>query len=158
MGQHESPIRPKIARVSAGIALAGALLAGGSAVAQEADAESFAQWREGVRSEALGLGISAEIFDRAFAGVEPIPRIIELDSTQPEVTITFDQYLERVVPESRVAQGRELLAAHHDLLAPIGRKFGVPPRFIVALWGIETSYGKYLGGFPVIAALADSRP
>ena len=154
MGQHESRIRSKIARIIAGIALAGALLAGGGALAQEAGAESFAQWREGVRSEALDLGISAEIFDRAFAGVEPIPRIIELDRSQPEVTITFDQYLERVVPESRVAQGRELLAVHHDLLVPIGRKFGVPPRFIVALWGIETSYGKYLGGFPVIAALA----
>ena len=154
MGQHESRIRSKIARLTAGIALAAALLAGGGALAQETDAESFAQWREGVRSEALGLGISADIFDRAFAGVEPIPRIIELDRSQPEVTITFDQYLERVVPESRVAQGRELLAVHHDLLAPIGRKFGVPPRFIVALWGIETSYGKYLGGFPVIAALA----
>ena len=154
MGQHESRIRSKIARLTAGIALAAALLAGGGALAQETDAESFAQWREGVRSEALGLGISADIFDQAFAGVEPIPRIIELDRSQPEVTITFDQYLERVVPEARVAQGRELLAVHHDLLAPIGRKFGVPPRFIVALWGIETSYGKYLGGFPVIAALA----
>ena len=97
----------KPARVIAGAALAGALLAGGAAAAQEAGIEDFAQWREGVRSEALDLGISATIFDMAFAGIEPIPRIIELDRTQPEVTITFAQYLERVVPESRVAMGRE---------------------------------------------------
>ena len=151
MGQHESRIRLKIARVTAGIALAGALLAGGSAVAQE---ESFAQWREGVRSEALGLGISAEIFDRAFAGIEPIPRIIELDRSQPETTVTFDDYVKGVVSEARVTKGRELLAAHRDLLEPIGREYGVPPRFIVALWGIETNFGQYIGGFPVIGALA----
>ena len=145
-------LRP--AQMAAGVALAGALLAGVGAMAQETGAESFAQWREGVRSEALGLGISANTFDRAFAGIEPIPRIIELDRSQPETTITFAQYLERVVPDSRVAKGRDLLAAHRDILAPIGRKYGVPPRFIVALWGIETNFGQYLGGFPVIGALA----
>ena len=154
MRQHESRIRPKIARAATGIALAGALLAGGSAVAQEASVESFAQWREGVRSEALGLGISAEIFDRAFAGIEPIPRIIELDRSQPETTLTFDDYEKGVVSEARVTKGRELLAAHRDLLEPIGREYGVPPRFIVALWGIETNFGQYTGGFPVIGALA----
>ena len=143
----------KPARMAAILVLASALMAG-SALAQEDGAESFAEWREGVRSEALSLGISAAIFDAAFADVEPIPRVIELDRSQPEVTLTFAEYLERVVPESRVAQGRELLAKHRDLLEPVGRKFGVPPRFIVALWGIETSFGRYLGGFPVIASLA----
>ena len=135
-------------------ALVGAVLAGGGAAAQEAAVESFDQWREGVRSEALGLGISAAIFDRAFAGIEPIPRIIELDRSQPETTVTFDDYVKGVVSEARVAKGQELLAAHRDLLEPIGRKYGVPPRFIVALWGIETNFGQYLGGFPVIGALA----
>ena len=123
-------------------------------MAQKEGAEGFAEWREGVRSEALNLGISAAIFDTAFADVEPIPRVIELDRSQPEVTLTFDQYVERVVPESRVAKGRKLLAEHRELLEPIGRKYGVPPRFIVALWGIETNFGQYLGGFPVIASLA----
>ena len=126
----------------------------GSALAQEDGAESFEEWREGVRSEALSLGISSATFDAAFAGVEPIPRVIELDRSQPEVTLTFDQYVERVVPESRVEKGRALLAAHRDILEPIGKKFGVPPRFIVALWGIETNFGQYLGGFPVIGSLA----
>ena len=118
-------LRP--AHMAAGAALAGALLAGVGAMAQETGAESFAQWREGVRSEALGLGISADTFDRAFAGIEPIPRIIELDRSQPETTITFTEYLERVVPDSRVAKGRDLLAAHRDILAPIGREIRRPP-------------------------------
>ena len=139
--------------MTASAALIGVLLAGG-AMAQDEGAENFAEWREGVRSEALSQGISAATFDAAFAGIEPIPRVIELDRSQPEVTITFAEYLERVVPESRVAQGRELLAKYRDLLEPIGREYGVPPRFIVALWGIETSFGRFLGGFPVIGALA----
>ena len=158
MGRSESRKGLRPWRVAAGAALVVTLLAGsllgGAAMAQENGTESFAQWRDGVRSEALGLGISAATFDSAFAGIEPIPRIIELDRSQPEVTITFADYLERVVPESRVAMGRELLAAHRDLLVPIGRNYGVPPRFIVALWGIETSFGRFLGGFPVIGALA----
>ena len=139
--------------MAAGAMIVGALLAGG-AMAQEEGAEGFTEWREGVRTEALSLGISASTFDAAFLGIEPIPRVIELDRSQPEVTITFAQYLERVVPESRVNQGRELLAKHRELLEPIGREYGVPPRFIVALWGIETSFGNFLGGFPVIGALA----
>ena len=153
MKRRESQIGLRSARMAAILALAGVLMAG-SALAQEDAAETFAEWREGVRSEALGLGISAATFDAAFADVEPIPRIIELDRSQPEVTLTFAQYVERVVPESRVAKGRELLAAHRDILEPIGRKYGVPPRFIVALWGIETNFGQYLGGFSVIGALA----
>ena len=153
MNRRKSRIGMKPARMAAIVALAGALMAG-SAVAQEDGAESFTQWREGVRKEALSLGISAATFEAAFADVEPIPRIIELDRSQPEVTLSFAQYVERVVPESRVAKGRKLLAEHRDLLEPIGREYGVPPRFIVALWGIETNFGQYLGGFPVIAALA----
>ena len=153
MERRESRIGVKPACMAASAVLLGALLMGG-ATAQEEGAESFAEWREGVRNEALGLGISTAIFDAAFADVEPIPRVIELDRSQPEVTLTFDQYVERVVPESRVAKGRKLLAEHRDLLEPIGRKYGVPPRFIVALWGIETNFGQYLGGFPVIASLA----
>ena len=153
MKRRESRIGLISARMAASAALIGVLLAGG-AMAQEEGVENFAEWREGVRSEALSQGISAATFDAAFEGIEPIPRVIELDRSQPEVTITFAEYLERVVPESRVAQGRELLAKHRDLLEPIGREFGVPPRFIVALWGIETSFGRFLGGFPVIGALA----
>ena len=153
MKRRKSRIGVKPASMAAGAALVGALLTG-SAMAQEEGAESFAEWREGVRSEALELGISAATFDTAFVDVEPIPRVIELDRSQPEVTLTFDQYVERVVPDSRVEKGRKLLAEHRELLEPIGRTYGVPPRFIVALWGIETNFGQYLGGFPVIASLA----
>jgi membrane-bound lytic murein transglycosylase B len=86
--------------------------------------------------------------------VKPIPRVIELDRRQPEFTLTFAQYMKRVVTDRRVAKGRERLRQHRDLLNEVAQKYGVQPRFIVALWGIETDFGRITGGFPVLSALA----
>ncbi|MHA1565433.1 MAG: lytic murein transglycosylase [Alphaproteobacteria bacterium] len=116
--------------------------------------EPFEVWLDVLRDEARAAGIGAATLDTALTGVTPIPRIIELDRRQPEGTITFTQYLDRVISDARVAQGRRMLAENADILAKVAKSFGVQPRFIVALWGIETSYGNFTGGFPVIDALA----
>ena len=125
----------------------------GSALAHGADTD-FATWLVEFRTEARGKGIREEILEQAFAGVEPIERVIELDRRQPEGTITFDQYLDRVISDARVAQGRRMLKENRELLEQVAAKFGVQPRFVVALWGLETSYGNFTGGFSVIGALA----
>ena len=117
-------------------------------------AEDFQAWLAALRQEAAGKGISEATLDAAFEDVKPIPRVIELDRKQPEFTLTFQQYLDRVVPASRVARGRDRLNQHRALLEEVGKKFGVQPRFIVALWGIETDFGRVTGGFPVVASLA----
>ena len=117
-------------------------------------AEDFGVWLEALRAEALEEGISAATLDAALAGVEPIPRVIELDRSQPEGTMTFAQYMERVVPNSRVQKGRARLKENAVTLKAVHEAFGVQPRFIVALWGIETNFGQYTGGFSVIASLA----
>ena len=114
----------------------------------------FSDWVAGLRSEATAAGISAHTFDAAFTGVEPIARIIELDRSQPESRLTAAEYLERVVSPERVAAARERLDAHANLLAAVAARHGVQPRFIVALWGIETDFGRFTGGFGVIEALA----
>ena len=115
---------------------------------------SFEVWLAEFRSEALTAGIRAVTLDAAFSGVKPIERVIELDRQQPESMLTFEDYLTRVVPERRVAIGRERLAQHHALLNKVSAEFNVPARFIVALWGIETDYGRLGGNFSVIASLA----
>ncbi len=84
----------------------------------------------------------------------PIARIIELDRKQPELTQTFAQYMEKRITAKLAEEGRRHYALNRALLKKVGKKFGVQPRFIVALWGVETRYGTYTGGFPVIAALA----
>jgi membrane-bound lytic murein transglycosylase B len=116
--------------------------------------ESFERWLQGLRQEAQARGVTAATFDRAFAGVEPIARVVELDRRQPEFTLSFERYLQNAVTETRVARGRALLETHADLLARVQRKYGVQPRFLVAFWGLETNYGQTFGNFPAIAALA----
>ncbi|WP_119678368.1 lytic murein transglycosylase [Indioceanicola profundi] len=126
------------------------LLAGTSAQA----AQDFDSWLKELRQEAAGQGISPKILDAALTGIQPIPRIIELDRRQPEGTITFAQYVERVIPQSRVDRARRLYQEHKAVLDQVGAKYGVQPRFIVALWGIETDFGRNMGGFKVVDALA----
>jgi len=128
-------------------------LAAGAAAAQSDDAR-FLSWLEGLRADALASGISQGTLDRSLVDVAPIPRIIELDRHQPESTVTFEAYQTRIVNATRIKNGRERLAKHRALLDEIGETFGVQPRFIVALWGIETNFGQFTGGFPVIHSLA----
>ncbi|MFN3701539.1 MAG: lytic transglycosylase domain-containing protein [Alphaproteobacteria bacterium] len=124
----------------------------GTAQARE---ESFESWLAGVKREAAQKGISQNLIDRAFVGVNaPIPRIIELDRKQPEGTMTFAKYRERVISQARINKGREMLRTHRAELDRAAERFGVQPQYIVALWGIETSYGDNTGGFGVIPALS----
>jgi membrane-bound lytic murein transglycosylase B len=119
-----------------------------------ANDRDFASWLQGLRGEALSRGISAATFSKALAHVAPIPRVIELDRKQPEVTLTFEEYIARVVPQARIEKGRQLLAENRQLLERVTATYGVQPRYIVALWGIESDFGRITGDFPVVAALA----
>lgn len=143
---------PGIRKTAAGLAAAfGALLVAGAGQAQT---QPFAQWLDGLRQEAAAQGIHQATLDSALASIQPIPRVIELDRKQPEFTLTFRQYMDRVVPQARVDKGRAKLAENRALLEKIGAAYGVQPRFIVAFWGIETDFGRQTGGFEVIPALA----
>ena len=119
-----------------------------------AAAESFDSWLANLKREAASQGISQNIIDESLNGITPIPRVIELDRKQPEGTMTFAQYRERVINNNRIRKGRILLQEHHAALQKASQTYGVPPQYIVALWGIETSYGENTGGFKVIPALA----
>ena len=117
-------------------------------------AEEFDAWRSNLRTEAVAKGIPASLFDEAFQNVAPIARIIELDRNQPEFTLTLSTYLQKVVSGTRAKKARIRIEEHKDILAEVSAKYGVQPRFIVALWGIETNLGQHTGGFSVVAALA----
>ncbi len=117
-------------------------------------AGDFGQWLAAFRAEAANAGISAPTLDAALRGIAPIPKVLELDRRQPETTMTFDQYVERIVNDARVSRGRALLNEHSALLDQVSATYGVPPSVIVALWGIETGFGANTGGFRVVDALA----
>jgi membrane-bound lytic murein transglycosylase B len=114
----------------------------------------FARWLAGFRDEALSAGISPATFERALGSVEPLPRVIELDRRQPEGTISFATYVGRVVTPARIAAGRRHMAENGELLQRIAQRYHVQPRFIVALWAVESSFGQSAGDTPIVSALA----
>lgn len=114
----------------------------------------FENWLADFKHDALQQGISQNTLDSAFNGVRPIQKVIDLDRKQPEGKMTFARYKSNVVTRDRIEKGRKLYRQHHTLLADIARDYGVPAEYIVALWGIETSFGENTGGFDVIPALA----
>lgn len=148
------PVLRHAGRYAARICLAGLLVAGLQDRVHADAAPPFGDWLAELRAEARAAGIGEDTLAAAFRGVEPIPRVIELDRRQPEFTQTFWTYMDRAVSADRVERGRALLQKHAALLAEVERRHGVQPRFLVAFWGLETNYGDYLGGFPVIGALA----
>lgn len=121
---------------------------------------SFAQqnwkdWVAQVRSEALAQGISAEVFDEAFAGIhEPSRQVKSFSHSQPEHRLTFMKYRNSRADNYRIAIGRKEYKKNKEVLEAVAERFGVNPCFIVSFWGMETSYGTYMGNFPVIKALA----
>lgn len=129
---------------------AGALMLSPAALAQDA----WTTWLRGVKVEALGKGVPADVIDRAFAGLQPIERVLELDRHQPEFKLTWSEYLGRVVTEERVKRGRELFRENAALLSRTAGPHGVPSEIVVALWGVESNFGTRMGDFNVIAALA----
>lgn len=116
--------------------------------------ESFAEWRDGFRGRALAAGISAAAFDRAFAGVAPNPRVVELDGFQPEFVRPIWDYLDSAVSEARIANGRAKAAALRPLLDRIEAQYGVEREAVLAIWGLESAYGANMGELSVIESLA----
>ena len=118
-----------------------------------AKTEEFSIWIDNFKIRAEKSGISKTTIDETLNRVKVITRIIELDRNQPEFTLTLSQYLNNVVSKKRTQKGISKIRENWELLETISNKYNVQPRFIVALWGIETDFGRVTGGFPVIDAL-----
>lgn len=119
-----------------------------------ARAETYDAWLSGYKQRTRQQGISEQVLTSAFTGVRPSPKIIELDNKQPEKKIGFDEYYSRTLTPDRIANGRRLLRENWATLKSVEDQYGVQAHYIVALWGIETSYGKNTGGFDLIQALS----
>lgn len=114
----------------------------------------FAACLDELAAIARAEGISAELADGVLGGLEFQPRVIELDRAQPESRQTFAGYLRDRVTRGRVERGRELLDQHRELLDGLNREYGVPSHYLVALWGMESSFGRHTGRMPILDSLA----
>ena len=125
------------------------------ASAQEPSRPSFTEFLAGVRTEAIQRGISAETVDAALAGVEePLAVVIERDRTQAEVVLPLETYISRRLTRKLVATGRERYAQNLATLKEVGGAYGVDPRIIAGIWGMESNFGGFSGVRPTISALA----
>ena len=116
--------------------------------------QSFAQWRANLRMEALSGGITPLLFEQAFAGLTPDPQVITADQSQPEFSRPVWEYLDSAVSSWRVARGKALLAEHAKTLQAIEDRYQVEPSVLVAVWGMESSFGRQIGNKNVIRSLA----
>ena len=132
--------------------LSAAALAAGAAPA--AAQESFSAFLGSLRAQAARSGISRGTIDRAFSGMQPNARVIELDRHQPEFTLTWAQYRARVLEPAKLAGGRSAFAANRALLIEVDRRLRVTPDVVVGIWGIESDYGAITGDFNVVQSLA----
>ena len=107
-----------------------------------------------VRSQAAAQGIRLSTVDLALRSAQYLPHVIELDRHQPEQVLTFAQYLAKTVSPGRVENARRQLVDNRILLDSVWRRYNVEPRFVVALWGLESDFGAITGNYLVVSSLA----
>lgn len=116
--------------------------------------EGFKQYVIDLKASALEQGFEQSLIDESFTNVKFHKRAVAADRKQPENVETLDTYLPKRVPQWKVDQARELYKEHQKILTKIGNEYSVQPRFIIALWGLETNFGKFTGGYNVVSALS----
>ena len=114
----------------------------------------FDQWLAALRVEAVARGISQRTVDAALGHIEPLQVVIERDRTQAELTLTFDQYVKRRLTKRLVNSARDRARENATVLHQVTAQYGVAGSVIVAIWGLESNFGRFSGTWPTIAALA----
>ncbi|EKT62724.1 lytic murein transglycosylase [Providencia burhodogranariea] len=116
----------------------------------------FPAYVELLKEHALAQGIKPSTIERGFANIHFIERVVKADKGQPEkrATVTLDSYLKNVLPASRINAGAEKYRENEALLNAMSKRYGVPPQYIVSLWGLESGFGRSQGKEDVISALA----
>jgi membrane-bound lytic murein transglycosylase B len=116
--------------------------------------QPFDAWLSDLRQEALSRGISEEVVSKALDGIETLPVVVERDRTQAERTLSLDEYLRRRLSPKTLRTARQMRAKHRSLLARVSKKYGVPAGLLVSIWGLESTFGRFSGVRPTVAALA----
>ncbi|NPD16594.1 lytic murein transglycosylase [Xinfangfangia sp. D13-10-4-6] len=128
---------------------------GAMAEGREVETEAgFRAWIQDYRVKALEAGISAATWDREMRGATFLPDVVRRDRNQNEFTRTIWDYLDIAVSDERVAMGQAALKKHGPLLEKIEAQYGVRKEIVLAVWGLETSYGNFRGNTDTISALA----
>ena len=113
----------------------------------------FDDWLKELRVEAASRGISEALIEQALTGVEPVSQILERDRTQAEFTFDLDAYLKRRFTPATLRTAQRMYVRHRTLATRVSARYGVPPKTIIAVWGIESNFGRFAGVRPTVPAL-----
>jgi membrane-bound lytic murein transglycosylase B len=105
-------------------------------------------------ARAKARGISRRTFDVAMGDFKPIGKVLDLSQKQPEFVSTAADYVTKRVTPGNAGKGQDMRAEWAQTLAAVGERYGVQPEIVLAVWGIETNYGGYMGGTNTVHALA----
>ena len=115
---------------------------------------SFSQCLIEKAQQAKEDGVSAQRIENEFTQLKFVPRVLELDRSQPEFVSTFPDYYNKRVNQWRIDKGREKFVEHRSLLRQLTDKYGIPGHYLMAFWGLETNYGGYKGQMSTLDVLA----
>ncbi len=118
------------------------------------DIDAFPAWLETFKATAVKQGVEPEVAERAFADVSFNPRVVQLESYQPEFVRPVWEFLDDATSGYRITVGLRKMREHAELFRELEERFGVPAEIVAAIWGLESGYGSNLGGFNVIESLA----
>ena len=119
------------------------------------DGAGFDTWLSDVKALAAKQGINQGAIGSALAGISYDPNVIRLDHSQHSFKLSFEQFYARRVDGALLNRGRRLMQTHGATLARVEQRFGVPPQILIAIWGLETSYGAQSSGkYNIIRSLA----
>ncbi len=125
-----------------------------TADAIRAAADNFRNCLAGLWPLAERRGVSRAAFDASTSGLTPDLRIMDLMDAQPEFTKSFWDYLDILVNDARIENGRAILAQHRATFDAVEKAYGVDRHFIAAIWGVESNYGTQIGDRSVIRSTA----
>ena len=114
----------------------------------------FPEWLQGVREEALGRGITTSTIETALRDITPVEQILQRDRSQAEFKETLDQYIARRVGVPTIRLGRQMRTTHAAVLDKVVAQYKVPSDVLVAVWGLESNFGRFSGVRPLIPTLA----
>jgi membrane-bound lytic murein transglycosylase B len=116
--------------------------------------QTFDDWLADVIAEARERGYADGLIAETLLGLQPLAQVIRSDRSQAEAQPGFDRYLSSRLSPLMLNRGRDMARTHGPLLGRIEAEFGVQRRFLLAIWGIETNFGRNTGSMPIFRALA----
>ena len=114
----------------------------------------FLNWKKKFKILALKNNISENTFDKVFKNVRFLPKVIEYDRYQPEFYEDTKTYISKRSSKNKVKNGRNFYSQNKKLILDVEKKYKIEKELLLALMGIETNFGKYVGKMDILSSLA----